>query len=845
MRDTPLSQSSTTPDAAASYRARFEWKVFTLKPGTKIPEQDGWQQFAQRPWEEISGAFMPFHNIGVMLGAVSGGLVDVDLDWPEARLLAAETSLKSLWSFGRQGQTPGHYIARCDDHTRITKLQFTKDEGALLGIAEDDKLAVAELRGNGQTMFPPSVHSNGERVVWSYCDGELPERGKDELLLILHRLAFLAVVLRKYPRINGSRDEICLALSGALLSAGMSADDADTCVRLVARLAGDEESSMRGKAQGTTAKQQNGEPTTGLPKLCELLGIEPLQAKLAKWLHFGAKPTAPLPPGAILVQGGKINELVATAERMLIDGGEPIFQRGELLTRPVRLDKREADKMSESDGVRRKPGSLVLLPVSQLWIVRALARQGTWYEQRAKSRVNIDPPDKLASHILDNVGDWRFAGLRSVVSTPTLRADGTILQTPGYDPASQLIYDPSGDFPLVTEHPTFDDARAALATFAPIFAGFPFATGADTSVLYAAILTALIRPSLRTAPLFAFNAPMPATGKSKLCECIGVIALGDTPPLINVAPKDDEFKKQLDSVLRRGDPVVWLDNVSRPLHGDTLCSMLTNPLVKIRILGLTEDVDCPANCVVLATGNNIAFQGDLCRRVLVCTLDANMERPDTRSFDFDPVAECRKRRIELVMAGLTILRAYIVAGRPTPTRLEPFGSFEDFNLVRGALAWLGMDDPCRTRLDVYKSDETRESLIEALAEWHKRIGDDPVTLKDIRDMWLNNSTAFAPLIDALKDATGQTDDRDFNAKRTGNALRRFKSIIAGGFKLEQPGLNRNKVALWQVTCIEREPSLPYTSKAVLPAEAPCGDYASVCGGVTGWEGFEPRWLSRD
>ena len=109
----------------------------------------------------------------------------------------------------------------------------------------------------------------------------------------------------------------------------------------------------------------------------------------------------------------------------------------------------------------------------------------------------------------------------------------------------------------------------------------------------------------------------------------------------------------------------------------------------------------PATALVLASGNNLTFAGDVARRVVVCRLDAQMERPDARAFNFDVHDEVLVHRPALVVAGLTILRAYVVAGRPE--KLTPMGSFTDWDLIRGALVWLGMTDPsacciaCTTR----------------------------------------------------------------------------------------------------------------------------------------------------
>jgi hypothetical protein len=68
-----------------------------------------------------------------------------------------------------------------------------------------------------------------------------------------------------------------------------------------------------------------------------------------------------------------------------------------------------------------------------------------------------------------------------------------------------------------------------------------------------------------------------------------------------------------------------------------------------RKLGKSEAVPVPTNCLIIATGNNLTFRGDITRRVVVCRLDARQERPDERQFSFDPGEVARQQRGELVV----------------------------------------------------------------------------------------------------------------------------------------------------------------------------------------------------
>jgi hypothetical protein len=95
-------------------------------------------------------------------------------------------------------------------------------------------------------MFPGSVHPNGEIISWETSLGipDIPEASWSDLNKRVGLIAFLAVCVRFYPG-KGHRDETCMALSGALVSAGYEAGDVDRLVELVARLAHDEEHGKR------------------------------------------------------------------------------------------------------------------------------------------------------------------------------------------------------------------------------------------------------------------------------------------------------------------------------------------------------------------------------------------------------------------------------------------------------------------------------------------------------------------------------------------------------------------------------------------------------------------------
>jgi hypothetical protein len=225
-----------------------------------------------------------------------------------------------------------------------------------------------------------------------------------------------------------------------------------------------------------------------------------------------------------------------------------------------------------------------------------------------------------------------------------------------------------------------------------------------------------------------------------------------------------------------GDGIVVIDNCDRPISGDSLCTVLTTEEWGARILGKSEVAKTPTNALFMATGNNLEVAGDMGRRTLVCRLDPQTERPDLVEHDFDPREEAAENRTQLVAAGLTILRAYIAAGRPKQS--TPIGSFREWNLVRDALLWLGLPDPAVTRERIMLDDPLKSELAGLLDAWVAALGDREYGLAEIGAMAEESSS---PEIKELYGAlVAMTRNGQFNTKSIGRLLLKHKDRIVGG-----------------------------------------------------------------
>jgi hypothetical protein len=151
-----------------------------------------------------------------------------------------------------------------------------------------------------------------------------------------------------------------------------------------------------------------------------------------------ARASSDLP--VITLVAGELHNIATEAETALIAADTPFYVRGEQLVRPV------TDDLPASHGRRTKVARLS--DVGEAVMIDRLSRSALWtkWDARAKKYVPADPTPKVAATVLARDGEWRFRKLTGVITTPTLRPDGTILSEPGYDPATQLaVARPAGD----------------------------------------------------------------------------------------------------------------------------------------------------------------------------------------------------------------------------------------------------------------------------------------------------------------------------------------------------------------------------------------------------------------
>jgi hypothetical protein len=419
-----------------------------------------------------------------------------------------------------------------------------------------------------------------------------------------------------------------------------------------------------------------------------------------------------LPAREIRLHPGQREQTVDALEEALLAADCGLYRHG---SRVVEIAWHE---IAVADGGRDL--SLQLAQVSDLGIVERLSSAVTFkkYNLTQKQWVTCDAPKEIAQTYLDRAKK-RLPVLLGVVTAPTLRHDGSILQLPGYDERSRTVFEPNGVcFPPIPEWPTKREALAALGKLKELIAGYEFA-GAGRSVALSCILTAVVRSALPSSPGHGFDAPVAGSGKTKLFDIASVIATGHQAPALAAMSgrgADEELYKQLAASILAGDRMILLDNVEIVLNLPLLCQVLTETKVNVRVFGRLKNVVSACTAMVGATGNNLAIAGDNMRRWMIARVEIDVERPELREFSFDPVEEALKRWPELVVAALTVVRAYWVSGERS--KLTALGSFEKWSRrVREALVWLGEADPVKTMEAIREEDPAAQKRHRLMELW--------------------------------------------------------------------------------------------------------------------------------
>lgn len=722
----------------------------------KIPAVRGWPELATSNPGQITAWFGETdYSVGIATGR--GTLVlDIDRASEGGHKADGAPALAALET--KHGPLPKTLEARTGSGGR--HLYFRTPEGVGTRNTAGKLAPALDTRGDGgYVLAPPSMHASGRRYEW--IDSSAPIADAPAWLLELIRepeRPRRAEVTREFP---AATPEILAAAEAHVASyseknpTGPGNGNADA-VNVGAMLLNDWGLDLETEAL-PIARRHNA-VTHNPREEGELLEALENGARYAKG-PFGEKRHGFVGPEDVERIRRMLKRLIAAKaanEPAAATAPSPEASEPEASEPPTRVfvTTREADvadvviatlarRDSGDFGIYSRLGSLVTLerhdgvtegscriprgtPMIQILRPEALRDRITKHCDLVRPALHggaspVHVPGWLSAAILAR-GYW--PGVRyldGVIEAPTLRPDGSLLDSPGYDVATGLLLLDRVRVE-VPAAPTPADAASAARELLEVVADFPFATIEHQAAWVSFVLTLLARDAIDgCTPLVLLDAPTAGSGKSLLADLAAVITTGRGMPRRGYSPDDEESRKTLVTVLLEGMPAVLFDNIKNgtSLGSPTLDAITTGRVFSDRLLGANRSTgDLPIRTVFSGSGNNIGVAGDLHRRTLHIRLAPRQARPEEREGFRHPdlLGWVKAERARLLSAALIILRAYVVAGTP-PMPGKPWGGFMEWSrLIRGAVLFAGLPDPYAGRSTLVEVSEAGSSELASFLE---------------------------------------------------------------------------------------------------------------------------------
>ncbi len=382
---------------------------------------------------------------------------------------------------------------------------------------------------------------------------------------------------------------------------------------------------------------------------------------------------------------------------------------------------------------------LVVRALSPERLRHELARAARWYTIKRSAEVDALPPLHVVQDMLASP-EPPLPILTRITETPIFARGGRLVNTPGYDPASGILYAPAVGLivPAIPPAPTAEDVkRARCLILDELMGDFPFISEAERTNAVALMILPYVRDLIAgPTPLHLIEAPTAGCGKGLLADVCTQPAVGDHIGTITDGRDDDEWRKRISTKLREATPLIMLDNITRPLDSGSLASALTANVWTDRILGTNDGLRVPVRCVWAATANNPVMSTEIARRCVRIRLDPMIDRPWQREgFRHENLRGwMADHRGELVAATLTLIQDWVAAGMPQAT--VTLGSFERWAAVIGGILANAQVPDFLTNLNEFYEAADLEGAIwrQFVAIWWEKYQSGQVGASDLFDL---------------------------------------------------------------------------------------------------------------
>ncbi|MCP4680531.1 MAG: hypothetical protein GY854_34615 [Deltaproteobacteria bacterium] len=467
--------------------------------------------------------------------------------------------------------------------------------------------------------------------------------------------------------------------------------------------------------------------------------------------------------------------LLSANQRLLDDAAEGTIRPGDM---PICFNR--------ANGLVRlshEEHATVIRPMDIGALKTILTEIADWVKVSEYGTKASKPPQEIPDGLI-SLPPHDLPKLETIIGTPVFDSTGALIVRSGYHEAERTWLQLAKGFtlPEIPEAPTAADmARAKEWIFNDMFVDFPFVNQADRAMTAAALLLPFLRKMVDgPTPLHMIEAPTKGTGKGKICHLISIVATGDVAHA-QALPRDvEETRKTFTAELAAGKQIVLLDNADerRVINNPVLASVLTSEIWRDRLLKESVKLSLHNYACWFLTGNNPRVSGEIARRCVRIRMVPEREDPWLRDdFKHKPIENWAKQnRGELVWSVLTLVQAWIAAGRPAGT--QTLGSFESWaEIMGGVLDVVGIDGFLGNLDDLYAdTDSEGEIWRELVTAWWEAFKGEPQRINVLND--------FCERHDLMTGVRGDKGERS-QQTRLGNALRRARDGVYGDFRILQ------------------------------------------------------------
>lgn len=332
-----------------------------------------------------------------------------------------------------------------------------------------------------------------------------------------------------------------------------------------------------------------------------------------------------------------------------------------------------------------------------------------------------------------------LAPLRGIIGAPVLRRDGTLLQHPGYDPATGLYLAARVELKPVPDRPTPEQVKQARGFLLTRFLrDFPWSSPADRANYVALLATPILRHYTRSlTPFGLIDATMPASGKTILTAGPGMLYGQRVLPWTD---SEEELRKTITAVFAQPVGCVVFDNLAEGtvIDSATLALLVTTGVWSDRLLGASRNVATSNDRLWMATGNNLQVGGDMASRTVRVHLDPNMPRPESRDQStfgiphLDQWITVPRNQLTVLWHLLVLVLDWTRAGASKSTGITMRQFTPWAQALGGFLAHHGIPGFLTNISEVRGIDEDETRWRGFLSAWHARHGGQPLSAAELR-----------------------------------------------------------------------------------------------------------------